>query len=91
MDRLFRNHPTFSHSNNKIILNLPTDALCIVLRSASAERTGANEVVSKLTEKNKVPVPSFEIFSITDIGRCVKVAHDVRIDVIKPGDVALLT
>ncbi|KAH9070811.1 cell cycle checkpoint [Lactarius deliciosus] len=71
--------------------NLPTDALSTALRSASAEHTGTNEVVMKLAKKKNVPVLSFEIFGTTQMGRRVKVAHDVRIEVMKPADVALLT
>jgi len=45
----------------------------------------------KLAKKNNLPVLSFEIFGTTHMGRKVKVAHDVRIEVMKPADVALLT
>lgn len=88
---MFTDYRTLSHSNNEITLNLPTEALSTALRSASAEHTGANEVVMKLAKKNNFPVLSFEIFGTTHMGRRVKVAHDVRIEVMKPVDVALLT
>jgi len=91
VDALFTDYRILSHSNNEITLNLPTDALSTVLRSASADHTGANEVVMKLAKKNSLPVLSFEIFGTTHMGRKVKVAHDVRIEVMKPADVALLT
>lgn len=91
VDALFTDYRILSHSNNEITLNLPTDALSTALRSASAEHTGANEVVMKLAKKNNLPVLSFEIFGTTHMGRKVKVAHDVRIEVMKPADVALLT
>jgi HUS1 checkpoint protein len=45
----------------------------------------------KLAKKNNLPVLSFEIFGTTHMGRRVKVAHDVRIEVMKPADVAMLT
>jgi HUS1 checkpoint protein len=45
----------------------------------------------KLAKKNNHPVLSFEIFGTTQMGRRVKVAHDVRIEVMKPADVAMLT
>jgi hypothetical protein len=45
----------------------------------------------KLAKKNNLPVLSFEIFGTTQMGRRVKVAHDVRIEVMKPADVAILT
>ncbi|KAI0292999.1 Hus1-like protein-domain-containing protein [Multifurca ochricompacta] len=54
--------------------------LSTALRSASAESTGANEVVMKLAKKSNIPM-----------GRRVKVSHDVRIEVTKPADVAMLT
>ena len=88
---MFTDYRILSHSNNEITLNLHTDALSTALRSASAEHTGANEVVMKLAKKNNVPVLSFEIFGTTPMGRRVKVAHDVRIEVMKPADAALLT
>jgi HUS1 checkpoint protein len=91
VDALFTDYRILSHSNNEITLNLPTEALSTALRSASAEHTGANEVVMKLAKKNNLPVLSFEIFGTTHMGRRVKVAHDVRIEVMKPADVALLT
>jgi hypothetical protein len=45
----------------------------------------------KLAKKSNLPVLSFEIFGTTQMGRRVKVAHDVRIEVMKPADVAMLT
>lgn len=91
VDALFIDYRILSHSNNEITLNLHTDALSAALRSASAEHTAANEVVMKLAKKNNIPVLSFEIFGTTHMGRRVKVAHDVRIEVMKSADVALLT
>jgi len=91
VDALFTDYRIISHSNNEITLILSTDALSTALRSASAEHTGANEIVMKLAKKKNVPVLSFEIFGTTHMGRRVKVAHDVRIEVMKPADVALLT
>jgi HUS1 checkpoint protein len=91
VDALFNDYRILSHSNNEITLNLPTEALSTALRSASAEHTGANEVVMKLAKKNNLPVLSFEIFGTTQMGRRVKVAHDVRIEVMKPADVTMLT
>jgi len=91
VDSLFADYRILSHSNNEITIDLPTNALSTALRSASAEYTGANEVVMKLAKKNGNPVLSFEIFGTTHMGRRVKVAHDVRIQVMKPADVALLT
>ncbi|KAF8263888.1 cell cycle checkpoint [Lactarius quietus] len=83
VDALFTDYRILSHSHNTITLNLPTDALSAALRSASAEHTGANEVVMKLAKKNNIAVLSFEIFGTTQMGR--------RVKVMKPADVALLT
>ena len=62
VDALFTDYRIISHSNNEIMLNLPTNALSATLRSASAEHTGSNEAVMKLVKRNKIPVLSFEIF-----------------------------
>ncbi|KAI9434293.1 checkpoint protein Hus1/Mec3, partial [Lactarius indigo] len=50
-----------------------------------------NEVIMKLAEKKYVPVLSFKIFHMTQMGRRVEVAHDMRTEVMKPADIALLT
>lgn len=44
----------------------------------------------KLAKKNDHAALSFEIAGMTGGGRHVKVAHDVKIDVMKPGDVERL-
>ena len=45
----------------------------------------------KLTKKNDIPVLSLEIFGTTQMGRRVKVGDNVRIEVMKPTDVTLLS
>ncbi|KAI0311324.1 checkpoint protein Hus1/Mec3, partial [Amylostereum chailletii] len=83
---LFSDYRVQSNSNNEISIALSTDALSQVLRSAAAQNAGAEDIVMKLAKKNDSPVLSFEIHGATRMGRKVKVAHDVRIDIIKPAD-----
>jgi HUS1 checkpoint protein len=45
----------------------------------------------KLAKKNDQAVLSFEISGLTRLGRRVRVVHDVRIDVMRPGDVDKLS
>jgi HUS1 checkpoint protein len=44
----------------------------------------------KLAKKHDQAVLSFEISGKTRVGRKVRVAHDVKIEVMKPADVARL-
>lgn len=44
----------------------------------------------KLTKKNDRAALKFEIIGTTHVGRRVKVAHDVLVDVMKPHEVARL-
>ena len=62
--------------------------LSAVLRSVSSEHTSANEVVMQLAKRNDLPALSLEIFGTTQMDRR---AHNVRIEVMKPTDVALLS
>ncbi|KAG2017441.1 hypothetical protein CC2G_006950 [Coprinopsis cinerea AmutBmut pab1-1] len=48
------------------------------------------EVVMKLVKKNDMGMLSFDIHGVTRVGRVVKVTHDVRVDVMKPTEVAKL-
>lgn len=71
------------------------------LKSASASATTSNsasgssydteEVIVKLAKKNDQAVLNIEIIGSTSVGRRVRVAHDVKIEVMKPVDVARLT
>lgn len=45
----------------------------------------------KLAKKNDQAVLSFDISGSMSSGRMVRVGHDVRIEVMKPGDVQRLT
>ncbi|KAA1467264.1 cell cycle checkpoint [Dentipellis sp. KUC8613] len=87
---LFTEYRIQSNADNEISLALATDALSQALRSAAAQNTGAEEVVMKLAKKRDAAVLNFEIFGASKMGRRVKVAHDVRIEVMKPADIARL-
>jgi len=66
--------------------------------SAGTSAGGANgvasfeveEVVMKLAKKNDMAVLTFEVAESTMMGRRVNVKHDVKIEVLKPGDVERL-
>ena len=89
VDALFADYRIQSNAANAISLALGADALAAALRSA-AQHTGAEEVAMKLAKKSNSALLSFEIFGASRMGRRVKVAHDVRIDVLKPADIARL-
>jgi HUS1 checkpoint protein len=44
----------------------------------------------KLVKKNDMGMLSFDIYGVTRVGRAVRVTHDVKVDVMKPVDVARL-
>jgi HUS1 checkpoint protein len=72
---------------------LSSEALLATLKSASTSSKSAyetEEIVMKLAKKNDQAVLSFEISGMTRQGRKVRVAHDVKIEVMKPADVANL-
>jgi len=75
---------------------LASEALLGALRSATASSSAsssfdAEEVVMKLAKKNDQALLSFEISGQSRGGHRVRVAHDVRIEVLKPADVAKMT
>jgi HUS1 checkpoint protein len=77
-------------------MSLSAEALLAALRSASASASSSSsyeteEVVMKLAKKNDQAALSFEISGKTRVGRKVRVAHDVKIEVMKPSDVARLS
>jgi len=45
----------------------------------------------KLAKKNDQAVLSFEINGLTTVGRKVRVAHDVKVEILRPADVAKLS
>lgn len=93
---LFTDYRIQSNANNEISLALSTTALSSALRSATPHSssnpsgTSAEEVIMKLAKKRDAAVLSFEIFGASRMGRRVKVEHDVRIEVLKPGEVSRL-
>lgn len=95
VDSIFSNYRIQSNAQNEITLLIPTDALIAALRSAScsggapaSSAMTTEDVTMKLAKKNDVAVLSFEISGMSRSGRRVNVAHDVRIEVMKPADVA---
>lgn len=74
---------------------LSSEALLAALKSASASSSAsagsssydADEIVMKLAKKNNQAVLSFEIIGTTRLAKKVRVAHDVKVEVMKPGDV----
>ncbi|KAJ6611149.1 checkpoint protein Hus1/Mec3 [Mycena sp. CBHHK59/15] len=98
VDSIFTSYRIQSNAANVITMSLFSEALLAALKSASAN-TNTNsasssyeteEIVMKLAKKNDQAMLTFEISGMTRQGRRVRVAHDVRIDVMKPADVARL-
>ncbi|KAJ8584849.1 cell cycle checkpoint [Rhizopogon salebrosus TDB-379] len=99
VDSVFTSYRIQSNANNEITVTLSTEALLSALRSSSSSASSssvaasilptydADEVVMKLAKKNDQAVLSFEMFGVSRSGRKVRVAHDVRIDVMRPTDV----
>ncbi|KAK7048346.1 checkpoint protein [Favolaschia claudopus] len=82
VDSLFTSYRIQSNASNIITMALSSEALLATLKSAST--------LLQLAKKNDQAVLSFEISGMTRQGRKVRVAHDVRIEVMKPADVANL-
>ncbi|KAJ7044100.1 checkpoint protein Hus1/Mec3 [Mycena alexandri] len=93
VDSLFTSYRIQSNASNVITMALSSEALLATLKSASTSSKSAyetEEIVMKLAKKNDQAVLSFEISGMTRQGRKVRVAHDVKIEVMKPADVANL-
>ncbi|KIJ62874.1 hypothetical protein HYDPIDRAFT_30017 [Hydnomerulius pinastri MD-312] len=102
VDSVFTNYRIQSNADNKITVSLSTEALLSALRSSSSSASSssiaaailptydADELVIKLAKKNDQAVLSFEMFGVSRTGRKVRVAHDVRIDVMRPTEVEKL-
>ena len=74
---------------------MTSEALLGALKSAAASSSSApsfdtEEVVMKLAKKNDQALLSFEISGQTRVGHRLRVAHDVKIEVMRPADVAKL-
>lgn len=94
VDSIFTSYRIQSNANNEITVSLSSEALLATLKSASSSASSSyetDEVVMKLAKKNDQAVLSFEINGLTRLGKKVRVAHDVKIEVMKPGDVARLS
>ncbi|KDR78547.1 hypothetical protein GALMADRAFT_243966 [Galerina marginata CBS 339.88] len=96
VDALFDNYRIQSNANNEITMALASEALLGALKSASSSSTSstsfdAEEVVMKLAKKGDQALLSFEILGQTRSGQRVRVAHDVKIEVLKPTDVEKMT
>ncbi|KAH7884793.1 cell cycle checkpoint [Phlebopus sp. FC_14] len=102
VESIFTNYRIQSNANNQITVALSTEALLSALRSSSSSASSsavaasilptydADELVMKLAKKNDQAVLSFEMFGVSRTGRKVRVAHDVRIDVMRPTEVERL-
>lgn len=97
VDSLFTNYRIQSNASNEITLALSAEALLTALKSATSSSSSGSsayeteEVVMKLAKKNDHAVLTFEINGLTRVGRRVRVAHDVKIEVMRPADVARLS
>ena len=95
LDSIFTNYRIQSNANNEITMVLPSEALLAALKSASASSPTSSfeteEVVMRLAKKNDQALLSFEISGLTRVGRKVRVAHDVKIEVLKAADVEKLS
>lgn len=96
---LFVDYRIQSNASNEISLALSSEALLAALRSAAASVSttstsasnsalSAEEITMKLAKKNDVAVLSFEITGMSRMQKRIRVGHDVRIEVLKPADVA---
>ena len=95
VDALFTNYRIQSNSNNEITVGLTTEALLGALKSAAASSSSTpsfdtDEVVMKLAKKTDQALLSFEISGQTRVGHRLRVAHDVKIEVMRPADVEKL-
>ncbi|KAG6917856.1 hypothetical protein DXG01_000761 [Tephrocybe rancida] len=91
VDALFTGYRIQSNADNEITMAINSEALLAALKSASASGVSAyetEEVIVKLAKKNAQAVLTFEINGQTRVGRKVRVSHDVKIEVMRPADVA---
>ncbi|KAF5378989.1 hypothetical protein D9757_009119 [Collybiopsis confluens] len=100
-DSIFSSYRIQSNSGNEITVNISCEALIGALKSASAPAVATNstsgssydteEVIMKLAKKNDLAVLNIEVTGSTRAGRRVRIGHDVKIEVMKPVDVAKLS
>jgi hypothetical protein len=91
VDTIFTSYRIQSNASNAITLSLHSEALLAALKPASVSASDTEDVVVKLAKKNDQAVLSFEITGLTRVGRKLHVAHDVKIEVMKPCDVEKLS
>ena len=96
IDSLFNNYRIQSNADNEITLALASEALLGALKSAftsaaSGSSFNTEEIVMKLAKKSDHALLTFDIHGQTRIGNKMRVAHDVKIQVMKPADVAKLS
>jgi HUS1 checkpoint protein len=92
VNSIFTDYRIQSNAANEITLALSSEALLSALKSASSTASSSSssyeteEVTVKLGKKNDQAVLTFEINGLTRVGRSVRVAHDVKIEVMRPCD-----
>ena len=96
VDSLFNNYRIQSNANNEITVTLASEALLGALKSASTSAASGSsfnteEIVVKLAKKTDHALLTFEIHGQSRTGNKMRVAHDVKIQVMKPADVAKLS
>ncbi|EKM57854.1 uncharacterized protein PHACADRAFT_90692 [Phanerochaete carnosa HHB-10118-sp] len=82
---LFMDYRIQSNANNQISMSMSAEALLTTLRSAHFHTS------CRLAKKNDRAVLSFEIIGQSRNNRNIRVTQDVRIEVMKPQDVARLS
>ena len=93
---MFNDYRIQSNANNEITVTLASEALLGALKSASTSAASGSsfnteEIVVKLAKKTDHALLTFEIHGQTRTGNKMRVAHDVKIQVMKPADVAKLS
>ncbi|KAG6874434.1 hypothetical protein C0993_000589, partial [Termitomyces sp. T159_Od127] len=76
VDALFAGYRIQSNADNEITMAINSEALLAALKSASSSSTSAyetEEVIVKLAKKNAQAVLTFEINSLTRVGRKVHI------------------
>ncbi|KAF9048936.1 checkpoint protein Hus1/Mec3 [Panaeolus papilionaceus] len=94
VNSLFEAYRIQSNANNEITVSISTEALLGALRSAASSVQSAVEhesFVMKLAKKQEHAVFSFEISGQSRVGNRLNIAHDVKIEVLRPADVAKMT
>ncbi|KAJ8468281.1 hypothetical protein ONZ45_g17296 [Pleurotus djamor] len=94
VDSVFTDYRIQSNADNEITMLLSVEALMAALKSAATSESAVSleegEVILKLAKKNDQAVLCFEINGTSRFGKQMRVSHDVKIEVMKPVDVALL-